>query len=32
MQIDEERRITRFVEKPKDPARSDSLRLAERMV
>ena len=27
MQIDEERRITRFVEKPKDPAVLDSLRL-----
>src|SRR5208283_1913172 len=28
MQIDDERRITRFVEKPKDPAVQDSLRLA----
>jgi glucose-1-phosphate adenylyltransferase len=27
MHIDEERRITRFVEKPKDPALQDSLRL-----
>lgn len=27
MQIDEDRRITRFVEKPKDPAVQDSLRL-----
>ena len=27
MQINEERRITRFVEKPKDPALQDSLRL-----
>jgi glucose-1-phosphate adenylyltransferase len=29
MQIDAERRITRFVEKPKDPAVQDSLRLAK---
>jgi len=29
MQIDADRRITRFVEKPKDPAVQDSLRLAK---
>src|SRR5208282_1845041 len=29
MQIDAERRITRFVEKPKDPAVQDSLRMAK---
>src|SRR5262249_52709327 len=29
MQIDSDKRITRFVEKPKDPAVQDSLRLAK---
>ena len=32
MQIDDERRITRFVEKPKDPAVQDSLAAAARLV
>lgn len=31
MQIDQERRITRFVEKPKDPAVQDSLKIPREM-